>query len=215
MAEIESIRKLTDSRFLNMYLVKGHNEKGHHSDYMVASRAKNTEELKIRTKKNTPDGVIIYCLCGEKKDRVVLVRQYRYPVDDFVYEMPAGLVENGEDYHEAAVRELHEETGLCFRPVAADPMFEAPRFTTIGMTDESCATVYGYAEGEVSDAYLEESEEIQVVLADRTECRRILREEKVSLNCAYSLMHFLSDDEPFAFLCANEKSSRKDDGKVL
>nr|WP_027871536.1 NUDIX hydrolase [[Eubacterium] cellulosolvens] len=200
MAKIDSIEKLTDNRFLNMYLVKGHNGKGYHSNYMVASRAEQIEDLKISTGKNTPDGVIIYAVYGEKKDRVVLVRQYRYPINGFVYEMPAGLVEKGEDYHEAAVRELHEETGLDFELVPADPMYEEPRFTTIGMTDESCATVYGYASGEISDAYAEPSEEIQVVLADREECRRILREERVSLNCAYSLMHFLGDEDPFAFL---------------
>jgi ADP-ribose pyrophosphatase len=200
MAKIDSIEKLTDNRFLNMYLVKGHNSKGYHSNYMVASRAEQIEDLKISTGKNTPDGVIIYAVYGEKKDRVVLVRQYRYPINGFVYEMPAGLVEKGEDYHEAAVRELHEETGLDFELVPADPMYEEPRFTTIGMTDESCATVYGYASGEISDAYAEPSEEIQVVLADREECRRILREERVSLNCAYSLMHFLGDEDPFAFL---------------
>ena len=200
MARIDSIEKLTDNRFLNMYLVKGHNGKGYHSNYMVASRAEQIEDLKISTGKNTPDGVIIYAVYGEKKDRVVLVRQYRYPINGFVYEMPAGLVEKGEDYHEAAVRELHEETGLDFELVPADPMYEEPRFTTIGMTDESCATVYGYASGEISDAYAEPSEEIQVVLADREECRRILREERVSLNCAYSLMHFLGDEDPFAFL---------------
>ena len=200
MAKIDSIEKLTDNRFLNMYLVKGHNGKGYHSNYMVASRAEQIEDLKISTGKNTPDGVIIYAVYGEKKARVVLVRQYRYPINGFVYEMPAGLVEKGEDYHEAAVRELHEETGLDFELVPADPMYEEPRFTTIGMTDESCATVYGYASGEISDAYAEPSEEIQVVLADREECRRILREERVSLNCAYSLMHFLGDEDPFAFL---------------
>ena len=47
---------------------------------------------------------------------------------------------------------------------------------------------------------MEDSEEIQVVLADRKEVRRILKEELVSQNCAYMMMHFLHDEEPFAFL---------------
>ena len=46
------------------------------------------------------------------RDRIVLVRQYRCTIDDYVYELPAGLVEEGEDYREAAVREMKEETGL-------------------------------------------------------------------------------------------------------
>ena len=95
---------------------------------------------------------------------------------------------------------MHEETGLTFTPVQADPMFEEARFTTAGLTDESCSMVYGYAEGEPSRKYLEEGEEIQIVLADREEIRRILKEERVALMCAYQLMHFLADEEPFAFL---------------
>ena len=78
--------------------------------------------------------------------------------------------------------------------------FEKPYFTTIGMTDESCATVYGYASGEVSKAAQEDSEEIEVVIADRDEVRRILKEERVAIMCAYMLMHFLEDEEVFGFL---------------
>ena len=78
--------------------------------------------------------------------------------------------------------------------------FEKPYFTTVGMTDESCATVYGYAEGEISKDAQEDTEEIEVVLADREEVKRILREENVAIMCAYQLMHFLQDEEPFAFL---------------
>ena len=95
---------------------------------------------------------------------------------------------------------MHEETGLVFTPLHADPMYQEARFTTVGMTDESCATVYGYAQGQVSARYLDEGEEIEVVLADREEVRRILREEKVAIMCAYQLMHFLADEDPFAFL---------------
>ncbi len=200
MATIDKITQLTENRFLSMYQVDGHNDKGHISHYQVASRAKNPQELKITTRENSADGVIIFAVMKDAPEKVVLVRQYRYPVDDFVYEFPAGLVEKGEDFHEAAIRELHEETGLVFEPIVADPMFEEPRFTTIGMTDESCATVYGYASGEISDAFMEQSEEIQVVIADKAECLRVLKEERVSLNCAYALMHFLADKDPFSFL---------------
>jgi ADP-ribose pyrophosphatase len=68
------------------------------------------------------------------------------------------------------------------------------------MTDESCATVYGYSEGQISDRFLEDSEELEIVLADRDEVRRILKEERVAIMCAYQLMHFLVDEDPFHFL---------------
>lgn len=200
MGEIHSIEKLTDNRFVNLYHVKATSVHNTPVNYFVASRAKTAETMKIKTRKNTPDGVIIYSVYGEKRDRVVLIRQYRYTIGDYIYEFPAGLVEQGEDFHEGAVREMYEETGLTFTPLKVDPAYEKPYFTTVGLTDESCATVYGYAAGKISDEALEASEEIEVVLADREEVKRILKEEKVAIMCAYMLMHFLKDEEPFEFL---------------
>ena len=200
MGQIHDIEKLTDSKFVNLYHINATSVHNTPVSYFVASRAKSIEQMTMKTRENTPDGVIIYSLYGEKRDQVVLVRQYRYTIGDYIYEFPAGLVEPDEEFHEGAVREMHEETGLKFTPLKVDPAFEKPYFTTIGMTDESCATVYGYAEGEISKDAQEDSEEIEVVLADREEVKRILKEENVAIMCAYQLMHFLQDDEPFAFL---------------
>lgn len=200
MGKIHHVEKMTDNRFVNLYHVDATSVHNTPVSYYVASRAKSVDELKLKTGKNTPDGVIIYSIYGEKKDKVVLIRQYRYTLGGYIYEFPAGLVEAGENFHEGAVREMYEETGLKLKPLKVDPAFERPYFTTVGMTDESCATVYGFASGEISKAAQEASEEIEVVLADRDEVRRILKEERVAIMCAYMLMHFLNDGEPFAFL---------------
>jgi ADP-ribose pyrophosphatase len=149
--------------------------------------------------KEKPDGVIIYAVTSDR-EKVLLVRQYRYPIDNYVYELPAGLVDPGEDYRTAAVREVHEETGLHFTPIEVDPMFEKPRYTTVGMTDECCAIVYGYIDGELSTDYLEATEEIVPLLADRAEVRRILKEERVAMPCADHIERFAVEAEPFAYM---------------
>ena len=52
--------------------------------------------------------------------RIVLVRQYRYPVGEVTLELPAGKLHKGEDPLECVKRELQEETG-----------YTAARFTTL------------------------------------------------------------------------------------
>jgi ADP-ribose pyrophosphatase len=64
--------------------------------------------------------------------RVVLVRQYRYPIGDFLWELPAGLLNPGEDPATGARRELEEETG--FSPAHMEPI--ADFYTTPGFCDE-------------------------------------------------------------------------------
>lgn len=202
MPHIRDIKQETKHRFLNFFTLDVTDKTGREFPYFVASRAEKTADLKAVHHENIPNGVIIYSVYGEKKDRIVLIKQYRYPIDDYIYEFPAGLVEAGESYRDAGVRELLEETGLTLTPVDADPMYEKPFFTTVGMTDESCATVYGYAEGTPSTKGLEGSEELEIVLADREEAKRILKEEKVAIMCAYMLMHFIasSEEDPLYFL---------------
>jgi ADP-ribose pyrophosphatase len=45
-------------------------------------------------------------------DSVMLVRQYRHPAGDYLWELPAGSIDRGEDAETAARRECHEELGL-------------------------------------------------------------------------------------------------------
>lgn len=197
MSSVGKIEKKVGSRFLSYYEMEAVHRDGSVSPYYMVSRNPNPDSLKAVTHKNAPDGVVIY---GLYQDKVVLVRQYRYPIGGFVYEFPAGLVEPGEDMEAAAIRELYEETGLTLHPIPCGS-YGRPFFTTVGMTDESCGTVFGSCEGTPTSRHQEATEEIQVVLADKEECRRILKEEQLSIMCAYMLMHFVaSSGDSFRFL---------------
>ena len=197
MSKIGTIVKKVGSRFLSFYELEAVHRDGSVSPYYMVSRNPDQSSLKALTGKNPPDGVVIYSLY---QDKVVLVRQYRYPIGAFVYEFPAGLVEPGENMEQAAIREMYEETGLTLTPVPCGS-YGRPFFTTVGMADESCGTVFGRCSGKPTSCHEEATEEIQVVLADKEECRRILREENVAIMCAYMLMHFIAGDgDPFQFL---------------
>jgi len=64
--------------------------------------------------------------------RVCLIRNHRVAVEQTLYELPAGILEPGEDPHETARRELAEETG--YRADALEKLAEF--YTTPGVLDE-------------------------------------------------------------------------------
>lgn len=202
MKKISAIQKVTDNPHLNLYHLDARNRKGELFDYYFASR-NSKEQLKLVTKSMEPEGIVIYALTEEKEPRLVLIKEYRYPLDEKIYALPAGLVDKGETPGMAAVREMKEETGYLFcEYTGGDACFRRPFFMGPGFTDEASCAVYGTVslKGELPEC--EETEEIQVVLADKKRVRQILTEEKVSLRGAYLMMQFLSMDKekPFAFL---------------
>jgi ADP-ribose pyrophosphatase len=202
MSRINDIQQVTKNRFLNFYEMDVEGPAGNPFKYYMASREKSIDGLKCKTGKTNSNGVIIYSLYGEQRDRVVLIRQFRYPLGRYVYEFPAGLVEEGEDYREAGVRELYEETGLTLQPLNVPEGYDHPFYNSCGMSDEANATLFGYATGTVNTSHLEATEDLEVVLADKAEAKRILKEEQVAIMCAYMLMHFIAspDGQAFKFL---------------
>ena len=69
---------------------------------------------------------------GSDDPAILLIRQYRYATDGFIYEIPAGRLEAGEPPEECAVRELREETGCTAEKIEHLYTF----YTTPGFTDE-------------------------------------------------------------------------------
>lgn len=194
------IHQLTDNPFLNLYQMEAVDTKGNDFSYYFASR-NDAAHIKIRTKSIQAEGIVIYAVTAETQPRLVLIRQYRYPVDAFLYELPAGLVDGGETPGEAAAREMKEETGLDFTEyTGGNACYRRPYFMGPGFTDETSASVFGTVSGSISDAYVEDTEEIQVILADKDRVRQILAKERVSMRGAYLMMHFLNAEQPFAFL---------------
>lgn len=64
--------------------------------------------------------------------QILLLRQYRYAAEQYLYEVPAGRLDPGESPRDCAARELREETGCS----ASTIEFLFTMFTTPGFTDE-------------------------------------------------------------------------------
>lgn len=80
-----------------------------------------------------PGASAVVPLLDEADDpMVLLIRQYRYAAEGYLYEIPAGRLDPGESPSACAVRELQEETG--YRAARVEHLFTM--YTTPGFTDE-------------------------------------------------------------------------------
>src|SRR3954465_13451055 len=62
--------------------------------------------------------------------QLLLIKQYRYAADGYMYEIPAGRLNAGEDPRDCAVRELREETGCSATTIEhLYTMYTTPGFT--------------------------------------------------------------------------------------
>ena len=200
-SHIKYVERQTDNRFLNMYHLGFEDRKGNPRDYYFCTR-NSEDKLKIKTHDLTPEGICIYAITMEEHPRLVVEREYRFPVDEMIYQLPAGLIDPGETPGEAAKREMREETGFEFTEYTGGEAFcRRPFFLAPGFTDEPGSAVFGRVKANVG-CELESTEWIEVILADKAEVRRILAEEKLSLRAAFLMMQFLAmpDDDPFRFL---------------
>ena len=186
--KINGANKLTDSKFLNMYELDVRHRNGAAAKYYVASRAKTTEDLAATSGQVKPAAVFMMCT---HKQRLVLIRQYRYPIGGYIYELPAGLIDEGEDPITAAKREMKEETGLDFVPLNT-AWSQKPWLSSPGMTDEACTMIYGKGYGEPTNSNQESSEDIQVVLVDAQQAIRILNEETVDVRAAFAMISYFN-----------------------
>ena len=196
----KGVQKLTDNPFLNLYHIDAVDTDGKDFNYYFASRNKENN-IKMKTHDVRPEGIVIYGVTTENEPKLVLIKQYRYPLDAYIYELPAGLVDGDETPSQAAVREMKEETGLSLE-VYEDgaELYRRPFYMGPGFTDEMSSAVFGTVTGTPNLDSKESTEDIQVILADRAEVRRILSEEQVSLRGAYLMTHFLTEGDPLGFL---------------
>lgn len=173
------VKQETKKKFLNLFTLKFKDKNNIIKEYYLASR-RNKEDLSCVSKKhNFCDAVMIVPITKDSK--LVMIKQYRPIIDDYIYEFPAGIIDSGESIQEAAERELYEETGL---KVIEYREILKPCYTSVGMTDESISIVEAIVDGIPTAENAEESEDIEIVLVDINQAKDIVERNIVSIKTA-------------------------------
>lgn len=139
--------------YINVRFDRCKSLRGNDVDYYVVERA---------------DAVGIVAFTPNKK--VIMQRQYRHPVGEWVYEVPAGMIEKGENLKKAIKRELLEETGYTVESVKPFPSF----FPSAGVLAQRFTMYIGFNAKKVQDPLLEKSEDLETLLVDFDELIKMI-----------------------------------------
>ncbi len=171
-----SIKKILDSKFISRYDVLYETEIGTTKNYEMISRSKDITTLEklqnIPESQYSADAVVIimHDLSG---DKVLLNKEYRMAIGGFVYNFPAGLIDQGEEARISATRELKEETGLDLIEITdVWPM----SYSAVGLSNETSIVVIGKASGNFSQS-TSADEEIQAGWFSKAEVKELLAAE--------------------------------------
>ena len=138
-----------------------------------------------------PEWVNVIAITTDGK--FVMERQYRYAADSTNYEIPCGVMEQGETPLEAAMRELKEETGYGGGQWRELMCISANPTSMTNMTH--CFVATGVEK--VSDQHLDATEELEVHLLSQDEVQTLLRNNEMiqSLMIAPLLRFFMEAAE--------------------
>lgn len=194
--KVQNLETLAQTKFLSLYNANYTNKGGNKKTWTIATRKTKEalEEQFFNGKEDKVDAVVILAYHKEER-KLVAIRQFRIPLNNYVYELPAGLIDNNDDIISTVKRELKEETGLDLEEVMEEKIGQK-LYLSPGMTDESVSLVYCTCSGKVSDENLEEDEDIETVLLSREDAIKILNSgERCDIKFFMALQSFIQMGE--------------------
>ena len=171
--KFESIEKVNSGKYTHSYLAHYLTKSGKKKAYEMVSRNGNIQ-TQFELYGNSPDAVVVFAL-NRDHTKIMINREYRMTIGNFVYNLPAGLIDNGETAIEAGRRELHEETGLN---VCKDLDILLPSYSAIGISNEKIVIYVCEAEGEISTKENEDCEEIEPLWVTKEDALKILEDNE-------------------------------------
>lgn len=161
--KILRIDKLTSEKWINLFATS-YEHNGRQGRWVFASRQ---EQPYSRSPHGDAVTIVPILVAAGEPNRLVLEKEFRVPIGEYVYAFPAGLVEKGESVEQTVRRELMEETGL---DVLRFKRITPPLFSTSGLSDESAPIAFVDAtvtpQGKPA---LDDSEDIEVLALDHAQ----------------------------------------------
>lgn len=170
--EFKGIQKKEPGKYITRYDIEYETKNGRKKIYEIISRNNDLKSYEELHGEN-PDAVVIIAT-DEKGEKILVNREFRLSVGDWIYNFPAGLIEQGETPEEGAKRELWEETGLELYKIED---YIGLSYSAVGFSNELNVCVVGRARGEFRES-TSETEEIIPGWYTREEIRELLKKHR-------------------------------------
>lgn len=180
--ELIRFEKVRDGRYLKNYEITYLNKLGREKKYEIVSRREldSADDLGAR-----PSGVSIV---ATNDDRLLLLHEFRMGVNRTVYNLCAGMLEEGEDIETCIARELYEETGLRVREIKK---ILPPSFAAVAFSDTTTYIAFVEVEGGFEDNS-SENEQIEAGFYTREEVQNLIDNEEPFSSRAQMAAYFFT-----------------------
>lgn len=170
--EFKGIEKKEAGKFITRYDITYETVDKQEKVYEMISRKKSLDTYEA-LHGDQPDAVVII-VTDESGERLLINKEFRLAVGDWVYNFPAGLIDPGEKPEESAKRELWEETGLELYEIND---FIGPSYSAVGFSNEINVCIVGKARGEFRES-TSTVEEIKPCWLTKSEVRNLLKTQR-------------------------------------
>lgn len=168
--EFLGMEKVKDGKYLKNYELTYLNKAGREKKYEIVSRSEITGPDALG-KRVSGVSIVAY-----HEDRLLLLREFRMGVNRYIYNLCAGMIEEGESMEECITRELYEETGLSVKKIRT---ILPPSFAAVAFSDVKTQIAFVEAEGNFED-HTSDNEQIDAKFYSREEVRELLETEEFS-----------------------------------
>lgn len=170
MMEFLRMEKVKDGKYLKNYELTYLNKAGREKKYEIVSRSEITGPDALG-KRVSGVSIVAY-----HEDKLLLLREFRMGVNRYIYNLCAGMIEEGESMEECITRELYEETGLSVKRIRT---ILPPSFAAVAFSDVKTQIAFVEVEGNFED-HTSDNEQIDAKFYSREEVWELLETEDFS-----------------------------------
>lgn len=180
------MEKVRDGKYLKNYELSYENKAGRLKKFEIVSRKElsGPEDLGRRV-----SGVSIVAF---RDDKMMLLKEFRLSINKEIFNLCAGMLEQGETIEKCIARELYEETGLSVSRVIT---ILPPSYSAVGFSDTKTYIAFVEAEGDFED-HTSDNEQIQARFYTRQEVRELLHTEEFSSRSQMAAYFFAAGADP-------------------